>query len=70
MPASPQCSRHCRTARSATNPAAGAGPVTDAGLVHLQGMTNLTILDLRDTKVTDAGVAELKQALPNCEIKR
>ena len=47
-----------------------AAPVTDAGLVHLQGMTNLKILDLRDTKVTDAGVAELKQALPNCEIKR
>ena len=42
--------------------------VTDAGLVHLKGMTNLTYLRLNKTQVTDAGVAELQQALPNCAI--
>jgi len=26
------------------------------------------MLDLEDTKVSDAGVAELETALPNCEI--
>ena len=31
-------------------------PVTDAGLEHLKGMTSLQILDLRSTKVTDAGL--------------
>ena len=43
--------------------------ITDAGLEHLKGLTNLEELDLRWTKVTDAGVAKLQQALPNCEIR-
>jgi hypothetical protein len=43
-------------------------PTTDAGLVHLKGMSNLKHLDLRYTKVTDAGVAVLKKSLPNCQI--
>ena len=34
----------------------------------LKGLTNLELFVLRETKVTDAGVAELKKALPNCEI--
>jgi hypothetical protein len=42
--------------------------ITDAGLIHLKGMSNLKHLDLRDTKVTDAGVAELMKSLPNCQI--
>ena len=42
--------------------------VTDAGLVHLTGLTNLQELGLGSTKVTDAGVADLQKALPNCEI--
>ena len=42
--------------------------ITDAGLVHLKGLTGLQTLNLAGTKVTDAGVAELKKALPNCEI--
>ena len=42
--------------------------ITDAGLVHLKGMANLKTLDLRRTQITDAGVAELKQTLPNCRI--
>ena len=33
---------------------------SDAGLVHLEGLTNLTILDLRDTQVTDPGLVHLK----------
>jgi len=40
-------------------------------LVHLKGLTNLTNLILPyHTQVTDAGVAELKKALPNCDINR
>ena len=34
--------------------------VTDAGLVHLKGLTNLRSLDLGDTEVTDAGLVHLK----------
>ena len=33
--------------------------ITDAGLVHLKGLTNLQTLNLRSTQVTDASVAEL-----------
>ena len=42
--------------------------ITDAGLKHLKGLTNLTELVLSTNKVTDAGVADLQKALPNCEI--
>ena len=42
--------------------------VTDAGLEHLKGLTNLEGLWLDHTKVTDADVARLKQALPDCQI--
>jgi len=38
-------------------------------LVHLEGLTGLKELFLMNTKVTDAGVKKLKQALPNCIIK-
>ena len=34
--------------------------MTDAGLVHLKGLTNLQSLDLDSTKVTDAGLEHLK----------
>jgi hypothetical protein len=34
---------------------------TDAGLVHLKGLTSLQILDLRKTKVTDDGLEHLKE---------
>jgi len=33
-------------------------------------LTRLKELWLHDTQVTDAGVAELEKALPNCEITR
>ena len=35
--------------------------VTDAGLVHLKGLTKLHYLNLVGTEVTDAGIAELKR---------
>jgi hypothetical protein len=45
--------------------------LTDDGLVHLKGLTNLQTLDLIGCeKITDSGVAELQKALPNCEIIR
>ena len=47
----------------------GGPKFTDAGLAHLKGMTKLQELSLGYNKqVTDAGVAELKKALPNCKI--
>ncbi len=45
--------------------------ITDAGLTHLMGMTGLRSLDLSvNSKVTDAGIARLQKALPNCRIHR
>jgi len=43
-------------------------PVTDAGLVHLQGLTNLRTLELRETKATAKGIAALQKVLPECRI--
>ena len=34
---------------------------TDAGLVHLKGLTKLQILDLRYSRITDAGLLHLKE---------
>lgn len=39
--------------------------VTDAGLERLKGLSKLTHLNVQGTKVTDAGVQELKKALPD-----
>ena len=44
--------------------------VTDAGLVHLEGLTNLGVLYLKGTQVTDAGENRLRTALPNCHVRR
>ena len=44
------------------------GGLSDAGIKHLAGLTNLEALDLRRTKASAAGVAELKRTLPNCQI--
>jgi hypothetical protein len=47
------------------------GPrLSDAGLVHLKGLTNLSYLQLDGTQVTDAGVKELTRALPSLRIMR
>jgi internalin A len=40
--------------------------ITDAGLVHLAGLTNLTGLRLEDTKVSDRGLKHLER-LTNLE---
>ena len=42
--------------------------MTDAGLEHLKGLTKLETLNLEQTKVTDAGVKRVQQALPKCAI--
>ena len=42
--------------------------VTDDGLKYLKKLTNLTVLFLNATQVTNQGIAELKQALPKCKI--
>ena len=44
--------------------------ISDAGLVHLKGLTELQTLDLDSTQITDAGIADLKKALPNCAIRK
>jgi hypothetical protein len=46
----------------------GNDQITDAGLVHLKGLTNLECLDVKWTKVTEAGVKDLQKALPKCAI--
>jgi hypothetical protein len=45
-----------------------ANNVTDVGLNHLMQAKELRWLVLIDTKVTEAGVERLKDALPRCEI--
>ncbi len=43
--------------------------ITDAGMEHLKGMTSLKSLDLSFTKkITDAGLAEIQAALPECDV--
>jgi internalin A len=44
--------------------------VTDNGLDQVKGLSELTTLSVRSTKVTDAGVQKIQQALPNCRIRR
>jgi Leucine-rich repeat (LRR) protein len=43
--------------------------LTDEGLRHLKSLSNLTRISITGTKVTAMGVAELKLALPNCQIE-
>jgi hypothetical protein len=45
-------------------------PITDQELSCLKLITSLRKLNLMYTEVSDAGVAELHQALPRCEIVR
>ncbi|GDY23788.1 hypothetical protein LBMAG56_51350 [Verrucomicrobiota bacterium] len=49
--------------------AAGTG-ITDAALEHFAGLSNLRRLEISGCKVTDAGVAKLKQAIPGLEVVR
>ncbi len=42
--------------------------LTDAGVTHVAALRNLKQLDLYHTLVTEKGFAQLKTALPSCEI--
>jgi hypothetical protein len=55
---------------SSTQPLRHGSGATDAGMVALKGLTGVRALDLGGTKVTDAGLAELKDARPGIEILR
>ena len=44
--------------------------IDDAAVPHLKKLTSLTELLLQRTGITDAGVEELKKALPKCAISR
>ena len=48
----------------------GVSGISDLGLEHLKNFTNLRELNLTGTKVTEAGVRALQQALPKVSIKR
>jgi hypothetical protein len=39
--------------------------ITDAGLMHLKGLTSLTAVLVGGTSATDEGIDDLKKALPN-----
>ncbi|MFN0021557.1 MAG: leucine-rich repeat domain-containing protein [Pirellulaceae bacterium] len=43
---------------------------TDAHLEDLDRLKNVEVIDLRRTKVTDAGIESLRRALPKCKIVR
>jgi serine/threonine protein kinase/Leucine-rich repeat (LRR) protein len=42
--------------------------VGDPGLRHLVGLSHLEHLDLTGTQITDRGLAEVRKALPRCEV--
>jgi hypothetical protein len=44
--------------------------VTDSGLEHLKGLTNLEWLDVNKTQITDARLADLEASLPECRIRK
>jgi hypothetical protein len=48
----------------------GGCSIGDTGLAELQGLTSLQVLDIRGTKVTGAGVKELRKGLPKLKIVR
>ena len=46
----------------------GGPQINDQSLKEVAKLQQLELLYLSDTNVTEAGVAELEKALPNCEI--
>jgi hypothetical protein len=44
--------------------------ITDAGLNGLKALKRLEELNLKGTKVSDAGIQEFKQALPQVKVER
>ncbi len=49
-------------------PSPARSGLSDAGIKHLAGLAKLEALDLRRTKASAAGIAELQKALPKCKI--
>ena len=48
-----------------------SGPnVTHAGISQLKGVKSLESLHLRNTRATDAGIADLRSALPRLKVER
>ena len=43
--------------------------ITDEGLIHLKGMTNLSRVDVYGSNISSKGVAQLREWFPNCYIK-
>jgi len=60
--------RHVARPGDLTHVVISGAPVTDAGMKHLYGMKKLVNVWLYETRVTRAGAAELRRALPGCEI--
>ena len=48
----------------------GGTTVSDNGLKHLAGLANLQSIGLEDTKTTGEGIAELRRALPQCQVSK
>jgi hypothetical protein len=48
----------------------GCKRVTDEGARNLKKLSGLEFAFFGGTGVTDAGVADLQKALPQCEVKR
>ncbi len=44
--------------------------VTDSGLLHLHRNKNLAMLFIGNTKITGEGIADLKKAVPNCDVRQ
>jgi hypothetical protein len=44
--------------------------ISDAGLLHLKGLTQMKMLSIRDTRVTATGCQKLWNSLPNLKISR
>ena len=47
-----------------------ASELDDAGLARLKVLTELKVLSVRNTRVTDAGIIEFSRSLPNVDIFR
>jgi hypothetical protein len=43
-------------------------PLTDASIAHLKVLKTLDSVGIRGTKITPAGVEELKRALPDVQV--
>lgn len=46
----------------------GVAGITDAAVPHLAKLTKLRELNVTDSKISPAGLRELKRALPNCQV--